>query len=286
MVRATVTTAVAVGTDGGALAMPRSTMSLPSSGSMTPRSASDHVGGCGSGVGTADSTGPSRVNLHGRWRGAPPRPARPPQGAGRQHPLRHLPRAGPLARAAGDGRGRRDPRSARQHRAPHLERMREVGLLEVVTDPRGAVGRPQHRYSLAADAPSLGFEPPRSRCSPGCSLGGRRPGRRRRRRRRGRPARAGLEEAEAGPDRRRRATEAARRGSPPRLRPRRSRRRRATTVAFTRCPFQTSPRPTPTWSAACTGAWSRASSTRRGGEVLDFGTSSTAILAASRWPTG
>lgn len=43
---------------------------------------------------------------------------------------------------------------------PHLDRMREVGLLEVVSDPRGTVGRPQHRYSLAPDAPSLGFEPP------------------------------------------------------------------------------------------------------------------------------
>lgn len=43
---------------------------------------------------------------------------------------------------------------------PHLERMREVGLLEVASDNRGAVGRPQHRYSLAADAPSLGLEPP------------------------------------------------------------------------------------------------------------------------------
>jgi predicted ArsR family transcriptional regulator len=43
---------------------------------------------------------------------------------------------------------------------PHLERMRDVGLLDVVTDARGAVGRPQHRYSLAAEAPSLGFEPP------------------------------------------------------------------------------------------------------------------------------
>lgn len=43
---------------------------------------------------------------------------------------------------------------------PHLERMREVGLLEVETDNRGTVGRPQHRYSLAADAPSLGLEPP------------------------------------------------------------------------------------------------------------------------------
>lgn len=43
---------------------------------------------------------------------------------------------------------------------PHLERMREVGLLEVVTDATGAVGRPQHRYSLTPDAPALGFEPP------------------------------------------------------------------------------------------------------------------------------
>lgn len=43
---------------------------------------------------------------------------------------------------------------------PHLERMREVGLLGVFTGPRGVVGRPQHRYALAPDAPSLGLEPP------------------------------------------------------------------------------------------------------------------------------
>jgi predicted ArsR family transcriptional regulator len=43
---------------------------------------------------------------------------------------------------------------------PHLERMREVGLLDVTVDSRGQVGRPQHRYALAADAPSLGLEPP------------------------------------------------------------------------------------------------------------------------------
>src|SRR5579864_2350468 len=42
---------------------------------------------------------------------------------------------------------------------PHLERMRDIGLLDVESDSRGAVGRPQHRYSLAADAPSLGLEP-------------------------------------------------------------------------------------------------------------------------------
>lgn len=43
---------------------------------------------------------------------------------------------------------------------PHLERMREVGLLDVAVDTRGTRGRPQHLYSLAADAPSLGLEPP------------------------------------------------------------------------------------------------------------------------------
>ncbi len=43
---------------------------------------------------------------------------------------------------------------------PHLERMREVGVLDVEVGGRGDVGRPQHRYSVAADAPSLGLEPP------------------------------------------------------------------------------------------------------------------------------
>lgn len=43
---------------------------------------------------------------------------------------------------------------------PHLERMRELGLLEVRSRTTGGVGRPQHLYSLAADAPSLGLEPP------------------------------------------------------------------------------------------------------------------------------
>jgi predicted ArsR family transcriptional regulator len=43
---------------------------------------------------------------------------------------------------------------------PHLERMRDAGLLDVEVGGRGDVGRPQHRYSVAADAPSLGLEPP------------------------------------------------------------------------------------------------------------------------------
>lgn len=43
---------------------------------------------------------------------------------------------------------------------PHLERMRDAGLVAVAVGGRGEIGRPQHRYSLAADAPSLGLEPP------------------------------------------------------------------------------------------------------------------------------
>lgn len=42
----------------------------------------------------------------------------------------------------------------------HLERLREVGLVEVVAVHRGGVGRPQHRYALSPKAPSLGFDPP------------------------------------------------------------------------------------------------------------------------------
>ena len=43
---------------------------------------------------------------------------------------------------------------------PHLERMRDVGLVTVQVGGRGDVGRPQHRYSIAPGAPSLGLEPP------------------------------------------------------------------------------------------------------------------------------
>jgi predicted ArsR family transcriptional regulator len=43
---------------------------------------------------------------------------------------------------------------------PHLERMREIGLLDVQTAVRGGVGRPQHLYALSPSAPSLGLEPP------------------------------------------------------------------------------------------------------------------------------
>lgn len=43
---------------------------------------------------------------------------------------------------------------------PHLERLRQVGLLDVGAESRGTVGRPQHRYQPTADAPSLGLEHP------------------------------------------------------------------------------------------------------------------------------
>lgn len=43
---------------------------------------------------------------------------------------------------------------------PHLEKMRDAGLLSVSVDTRGGVGRPQHLYGLAPEAPSLGLEPP------------------------------------------------------------------------------------------------------------------------------
>lgn len=43
---------------------------------------------------------------------------------------------------------------------PHLERMRDVGLVAIEVAGRGDVGRPQHRYSLSDTAPSLGLEPP------------------------------------------------------------------------------------------------------------------------------
>jgi predicted ArsR family transcriptional regulator len=42
---------------------------------------------------------------------------------------------------------------------PHLERLREVGVLQMATGTRGAVGRPQHRYELSPGAPGLGLQP-------------------------------------------------------------------------------------------------------------------------------
>lgn len=43
---------------------------------------------------------------------------------------------------------------------PHLDRMRDAGLIEVEAAHRGTVGRPLLRYSLAPGAPGLGLDPP------------------------------------------------------------------------------------------------------------------------------
>lgn len=42
----------------------------------------------------------------------------------------------------------------------HLDRLREAGLVEVEAVHHGKVGRPRHRYSVVADAPGTGFDPP------------------------------------------------------------------------------------------------------------------------------
>ncbi|MSO78750.1 MAG: HTH domain-containing protein [Acidimicrobiia bacterium] len=42
----------------------------------------------------------------------------------------------------------------------HLERLKEVGLIDAEAIHRGTVGRPQHLYFLASGAPGLGFDPP------------------------------------------------------------------------------------------------------------------------------
>ncbi len=41
----------------------------------------------------------------------------------------------------------------------HLEKMRDAGLVALSTDHHGCVGRPQHRWSVVPQAPSLGLEP-------------------------------------------------------------------------------------------------------------------------------
>jgi len=43
---------------------------------------------------------------------------------------------------------------------PHLERMRDAGLLRVESASSGAVGRPRHRYTPAPGAPGVGLDPP------------------------------------------------------------------------------------------------------------------------------
>ena len=222
------------------------------------------------------------AGTHGFYRSSPSklgrvehgRTARPAQGARRQHPLRHLPRAGPLAR-----RRSRRPRWPRPSACtstrcgPRWSGCARSGCSRSTADHRGAPGRPQHRYSRrprrpvarprAADLPDAGPDaasasppapgPPATTPSPPATSrasarrrprrGARRPAVRRRRRRPARPPRASTPRPSTTGD-------------------------GVTTVAFARCPFRDAGRgATPSWCAACTGAWSRGSSTADGGEV-------------------
>ena len=218
-------------------------MSLPSSGSITPRSTARTSSGVGRAAAGTTRILPaaSRVNsmAHGRAHRRPGAAARAAEGARRQHPLRDLPRAGPRARAAGHRADRRHASGCTPTRcAPTSTACARSGLLEVVTDAQGAVGRPQHRYSLAADAPSLGLRAPGV---PGAGPDAAPPGRHRRPSRPPTPSRPGASRAPPRPP----AAGAAR---APRRSPRSWPRSGfdpesvvdddGATIAFTRCPFR------------------------------------------------
>ena len=169
---------------------------------------------------------------------------------------------------AGHRRGRRRPRPARQHRAaPPRAHARRRAARGRSSEPRGGVGRPQHLYSLAADAPRSGSSRRRSRCWPACCCAWPPPAGARRRRAGSTPA-----ATRAGPTPSACATGAVPRGAdrragPPRgLRPRGAHRLDRSPGPTDRLRPLPVPGPgrghTPTWCAACTAAWSRASSTR------------------------
>ena len=192
MVSATVTSTDPSSATTAPRAMPNSTMSLPSSGSMTPRSTASTSSAVGRAVLTPGilpvRTGETRV-VTGYSVGVPeadlPRPVAPrlavlkALGDNTRYAiyleLARSPR--PLATAEIAETLGLHPNTVR----PHLERMRDVGLLDIETEARGTVGRPQHRYSLAADAPLPGAGARHlPRPGPHAAAGGghRRPGRR------------------------------------------------------------------------------------------------------------
>ncbi len=147
---------------------------------------------------------------------------------------------------------------------PHLDRMREAGLVEVEPIHRGTVGRPQLRYSLAPGAPGLGLRPAGPH-APGRAPGrpGRAAGRRRARRRQPRPA-VGHRSRRPPPERPGLPGRPGGRARPPRVRPgrvgARGRRRQpagSASISST-APSGSWPRPIRSWSAASTGGSSRA----------------------------
>ncbi len=196
VVRATVTVTVAPSI-AASLTMPSSTMSEPSSGSITPRSApiTSSIRGSWRRGHSDDSTGGGRAisgcSLATVTADAPRLDLLKALGDNTRYAIYlELARSTqPLATADIAESLGLHVNTVR----PHLERMRDVGLLEVQSDNRGAVGRPQHRYlarrrcalarARAADVPHPGPD----------AAAGRRPGRHGRRRTRPTPAASRVE---------------------------------------------------------------------------------------------
>ena len=110
---------------------------------------------------------PCNLVLWSATAGSPPGPA---EGAGGQHPLRHLPRAGPGRPRRWRQRTSPTPSACTPTRCPTSSACATSVSWRSRPSPT-AVGRPQNLRSNGA--PSLGLEPRRFRCWPGCSCVGR-----------------------------------------------------------------------------------------------------------------
>ena len=209
VVRAMPTCTVPSGSTCTCFAIPSSTMSEPSSGSMTPAEQVGDLVGCGKCVvhvldrslgPTSDRPAPARVSTLRRggsflfyrsgrvfsisgstivgWR--PPTSSDDSTERGSANRLDLLKTLGDNTRYAIYLELARSPRplatsdvaeSLGLHAntvRPHLERMRDVGLLETRPDTRGAVGRPQKLYSWPPTRRRSVSSRRCSRCSPAC----------------------------------------------------------------------------------------------------------------------
>ncbi len=282
---------LAVGLHAAPLAMPSSTMSLPSSGSMTPRRTSSTSSGVGRGVsGTTGFYRREPCKLHERC------PTRSPLLAPLASSCSRRWATTPATPSTSSWPGRRRRWPPRRSPtpwactptpcAPTSTGCARSACSRWSPTPRARSGRPQHRYSLAADAPSLGFEPPafpvlarmllRLAATAGAA------GRRRRRRRPG----AGRRRRRPPSARRHLRRGARRRARRARLRPRVGGRRAAPPPSPSPTARSGSwPRPTRSSCAACTEAWWRASSTLAATARWSTSTTwPTAIRARSRSP--
>src|SRR5438552_10015956 len=156
-VSATSTTTPPSGATSTERTMSRSTTLSPSSGSITPRRALRTASASGRSGGTGGTSRilPART---GSIRCVDRLPVFKALGDNTRYAIYLELARSPVALSTGDIAETLDlhPNTVR----PHLERMRDAGLLDVEVDNRGTVGRPQHVYSLASDSPSLGLEPP------------------------------------------------------------------------------------------------------------------------------